>query len=85
METSEHGEPGCEVWSRGAKISFSSYLKVRFRVRVNFWVFFKLDTVIIRPEFKFPAVIEFGFFSNISHQIMIQLTPIVSRSKNQAI
>jgi hypothetical protein len=41
-------------------------------------------TVVIkylRREFKFPAFIDFGFFSNISHQMMIELTPIFSRFK----
>jgi hypothetical protein len=37
----------------------------------------------IRPEFKFPAKIEMAFFSNIRHQRMILLNPIVSRSKTK--
>ena len=36
----------------------------------------------IRPEFKFLSKIEMAFF-NISHKMMIELTPIVSRSKTK--
>ena len=32
------------------------------------------------PEFKFPAKIEMAFFSK---QMMIQLTPLVSKSKSK--
>ena len=38
-------------------------------------------TVVIRKlsrEFKFLVIIKFGFFSNIGHQMMIELTTIVS-------